>query len=125
MKRLPMAFLLLALTIGLCVGPNWFLENSTARMTEQLHRAETALDKNEQDTLRAVVDEFCDTFYTANRVLPLFYPHEKMDAIEESAALLPLLAEKNAAHLAEELARCQYHVEHLRESERLSFTNIF
>ncbi len=125
MKRLPVAFLLLALTVGLCIGPHWFLKNSTARMTDQLHRAKTALDKGEQDTLCEVIDDFCDTFHTANRILPLFYPHEKMDAIEESAAILPLLAKKNAAHLAEELARCQYHVEHLRESERLSLTNIF
>ncbi len=125
MKRLPVAFLLLALTVGLCVGPHWFLKNSTAHMADQLHRAETALNNGEQDVLREVIDDFCDTFRAANRILPLFYPHEKMDAIEESAALLPLLVEKNAAHLAEELARCQYHVEHLRESERLSLTNIF
>lgn len=125
MKRLPIAFLLLALTVGLCVGPNWFLETTTARMTEQLHRAEAALDDEDADTLRAAVDAFCRTFHDANRILPLFYPHEKMDAIEECAALLPLLTEKSAAHLAEELARCQYHVEHLRESERLSFSNVF
>ncbi len=124
MKRLPVAFLLLALTVGLCVGPHWFLERSTTRMADQLHRAKTALDNGEQDTLRNTVEDFCHTFATANRILPLFYPHEKMDAIEESAALLPLLAEKNAAHLAEELARCQYHVQHLQESERLSLTNI-
>jgi hypothetical protein len=124
-KRLPVAFLLLAITVGLCVGPLLFLENTTARMTAQLDRAVTALEENNPATLRAAIDDFCRTFHNANRVLPLFFPHEKMDAIEESAALLPLLIEKNAAHLSEELARCQYHVEHLRESERLSFCNVF
>lgn len=125
MKRIPVALVLLAVTVGLCVGPHWFLERSTTRMARELHRASEAHTAGDDDTVIAAINAFCDAFYEANDLLPLFYPHEKMDAIEESAALLPLLAEKKAAHLAEELARCEYRVQHLKDSERLTLTNLF
>ena len=125
MKRLPVALVLLTITVGLCIGSYLFLETITARMTDQLDRAEAAMNENDAAATSAIINDFCRTFHSANRILPLFFPHEKMDAIEESAALLPLLVQKNAAHLSEELARCQYHVEHLRESERLNLSNLF
>ncbi len=125
MKRLLIAVVLLALTLLLCIAPNFLLEHSTARLLYALEQAERALQHGDRDSAATAVDAFCRDFERDSRRLPLFFPHEKLDAIEESASLLPLLTQQDTAHLAEELSRCRYRVEHLRQSERLTLANIF
>ena len=125
MKRLLIAVALLTLTAVLCVGTHVFLEQATAQMLHTLDTANAALTRGDLDAADEAVQTFCHDFEQKNRVLPLFFPHEKMDAIEESAAQLSSLTQQNTAHLAEELAQCRYHVQHLRQSERLTLTNIF
>lgn len=116
---------LLFLTAALCIGPHRFLEHSTARLLHSLDLADTAVRQNDLPAAASAVTAFCRDFRRDNRRLPLFFPHEKLDAIEESAALLHLLVQQDTAHLAEELSRCRYRVEHLRQSERITLSNIF
>ncbi len=120
------AAVLLALTAALCIGTNRFLEHSTSRLLHSLDRADTAVAQNDLPAATAAITAFCRDFEEDNRRLPLFIPHEKLDAVEESTALLTLLlSQQDTAHLAEELSRCRWRVEHLRQSERLTLTNIF
>lgn len=120
------AVVLLSLTLLLCIGPHYLLEHSTARLLSTLDRAATAVRQNDLPAAAAAVTAFCRDFERESRRLPLFFPHEKLDTIEESASLLALLVQQqDTAHLAEELSRCRYRVEHLRQSERLTLTNIF
>ena len=125
MKRLWIAIALLAFTAVLCTGPNRLLEHSTARLLHSLDSADTAVRQNDLPAAAEAITAFCRDFEQDNRLLPLFFPHEKLDAIEESTVLLSRVVQQDAAHLAEELARCRWHVEHLRQSERLTLTNIF
>lgn len=125
MKRLLIAAALLVLTLLLCIGPNYLLEHSTTRLLHSLDLADRAVEQNDLPAATAAVTAFCRDFEQDNRRLPLFFPHEKLDAIEESTALLSLLVQQDTAHLAEELSRCRWRVEHLRQSERLTLTNIF
>jgi len=120
------AVALLTLTAVLCIGPHLFLEHHTARLLRSLDSADTALQRGDRFAAASAVTAFCQDFEKANRRFPLFFPHEKLDAIEESATLLTLLlSQQDTAHLAEELSRCRYRVDHLRQSERLTLTNIF
>ena len=125
MKRLLIAVVLLVFTAALCIGPNCFLSRSTARLLQTLDAANAAAEQNDLTAATAAVEAFCRDFEQDNRFLPLFFPHEKLDAIEESTALLSLVVQQDTAHLAEELSRCRWRVEHLRQSERLTLTNIF
>ncbi len=117
---------LLAATAALCIGPHYLLEHSVERLLSSLDRADTAVQQGDLPAATAAVAAFCRDFEQDNRRLPLFFSHEKLDTIEESASLLTLLIkQQDTAHLAEELSRCRWRVEHLRQSERLTLTNIF
>ena len=125
MRRLLIAVVLLPITLILCAVPATILEKQTTRMLEQLNTATLALEREDTAATADAIHAFCTDFKEQSRWWALFFPHEKLDAVEESAALLPLLQQKKAAHLAEELARCIYRVEHLQQSERLTLANIF
>lgn len=125
MKRLLIAVALLALTVLLCGGPLWYLEHSTADMLRTLDTAEVALQRGDDAALGDAVSALNADFKRANRILPMFFSHAKTDDIEESVTLLATLTHEQAALLAEELTRCRYRIDHLRQSERLTFSNIF
>ena len=125
MKRLPIAIFLLVLTTLLCILSHQLLKQGTTRLFRSIEAVEIALQQQDHPTaVKAAVtlQRDCERIC---RYLAVFVPREKLDAIESTVTQLLFLIKENAAHSDEELARCRYRVQHLRQSERLLFTTVF
>ena len=120
MKRLLIAVVLSVLTATLCVMCTCTLTQRCTHLTRELDELVLI---NDSDTLYRAATDFADHFQKATDIFPLFLPHDRVEAVVESAVLLPSLTHDTSAFLAE-VTRCRYLLCELMESERLSLKNL-
>ena len=124
MKRLFVAAALLALTVGLCVGSALTLEHHVDRLLTALDEVEDTYRTGGAEAAAAPVTQFAALFSEETRWFPLFLPHDRLDAAEDSAVALPTLLTGEAAAFETELTLCRQRLEQLRDSERLTLENL-
>lgn len=124
MKRLLVAVVLLAFTVALCVGGQITVERRVERLLSALDDAAVVYRTSGADAARPYVDHLLTRVGKETELLPLFLPHEPVDAAAESLCLLPALLNGDEAVFEAEVARCRERLEQLRESERLSVENL-
>lgn len=124
MKRLLIAVALLALTAGLCIGGQITLERRVERLLNALEDVEVVYLADGAQAAHPYVTHLLARIDEETRLLPLFLPHDRVDAVAESACPLPALLDGDAAAFTAQLLCCRDRLEQLQESERLSAENL-
>lgn len=125
MQRLIVAVVLLLAVIGLCVICLTAMNQRIDRLLIQLDKIDA--DILAEDRAAAVRDarQFSKDFKKETALFPTFIPHEHLEPPEESAVLLPALAESDWQAFLAEAVRCRCRLLALRRSEQLTWENIF
>lgn len=124
MKRLLVAVVLLAFTVALCIGSQVTVERRVERLLSALDDVAVVYRTSGAEVARPYVDHLLARMERESALLPLFLPHEPVDAAAESLCLLPALLDGDKAAFEAELARCRERLEQIREGERLTMKNL-
>ncbi len=126
MKRLWIAFLILAAVTALCIGSLFSLRSTIATLREQLTAAETAVKAGDLEdamvktrAFRAGCEKADDTFDVLSR-------HEQTLPLQQSSyRLLTLLEQQAVEEYLLEAAQCRFYLEELLAEEEPLFGNVF
>ena len=125
MKRVWGAGILLAILTALCL---WGISSTDAASQEITLSLEAAREAAQEENWEkaAEISQICRTKW--NRIYPrlcLYISHSKLEAIDQTMALLePLAAEPSKEQLVAELSRCLTQIRMLKESEYPTLENI-
>lgn len=126
MKRVITALVLIVLVVVLCVVSIVMQERSLATLLTMTDDMQKAYDAGDLDTCLQLSNQFVTEYPKRTRFFPFFMRHSDVAAIEDTAAVLPVMLETgNDDHFAIELARCRSQLEHLARMETPTLENIF
>lgn len=125
MNRVWGAGVLLAVLTALCL---WGISSTDAASQEISLSLEAAREAVQEENWEkaAEISQICRTKWNRmHSYLCLYISHSKLEAIDQSIALLePLAAEPSKEQLAAELSRCLTQIRMLKESEYPTIENI-
>ena len=121
MKRVLLAFALLAAVAAGCVLSIMTEKRTTDLLIDMTNRIEEAFDAEEFDRALTLTEEFTEEFTKRTKHFTFFMRHSDVSKI----ITLPILLEAgDHEHFPAELARCRNQLDKLGELELPSFDNI-
>ena len=125
MKRVILAFVLLAAVAAGCVFSIMTEKNTTDLLIGMTGEIEQAFDNEEYDRALELTGEFTQEFTKRTRHFTFFMRHSDITKIEENVIMLPILLEAgDHEHFPAELARCRNQLDKLGDLELPTFDNI-
>ena len=125
MKRVILAFELLAAVAAGCVFSIMTEKNTTDLLIGMTGEIEQAFDNEEYDRALELTGEFTQEFTRRTRHFTFFMRHSDITKIEENVIMLPILLEAgDHEHFPAELARCRNQLDKLGDLELPTFDNI-
>ncbi len=125
MKRVILAFVLLAAVAAGCVFTIMTEKNTTDLLIGMTGEIEQAFDNEEYDRALELTGEFTQEFTRRTRHFTFFMRHSDITKIEENVIMLPILLEAgDHEHFPAELARCRNQLDKLGDLELPTFDNI-
>ncbi len=125
MKRVILAFVLLAAVAAGCVFSIMTEKNTTDLLIGMTGEIEQAFDNEEYDRALELTGEFTQEFTRRTRHFTFFMRHSDITKIEENVIMLPILLEAgDHEHFPAELARCRNQLDKLGDLELPTFDNI-
>ena len=121
MKRVLLAFALLAAVAAGCVLSIMTEKRTTDLLIDMTNRIEEAFDAEEFDRALTLTEEFTEEFTKRTKHFTFFMRHSDVSKIEENVILLEA---GDHEHFPAELARCRNQLDKLGELELPSFDNI-
>ena len=125
MKRVILAFVLLAAVAAGCVFSIMTEKNTTDLLIGMTGEIEQAFDNEEYDRALELTGEFTQEFTRRTRHFTFFMRHSDITKIEENVIMLHILLEAgDHEHFPAELARCRNQLDKLGDLELPTFDNI-
>jgi hypothetical protein len=125
MKRMATAFVLLLASLALCIAGNRIMTNTTGRLISTLSSAETAAMSGDRQQAYTLSRTASQDWQSAHQVLCTFQPHVRLEAIDQTLAILPDLAKsEDLPQFASECARGRILAVNLQEGELPLLQNI-
>lgn len=125
MKRVILAFVLLAAVAAGCVFSIMTEKNTTDLLIGMTGEIEQAFDNEEYDRALELTGEFTQEFTKRTQHFTFFMRHSDITKIEENVIMLPILLEAgDHEHFPAELARCRNQLDKLGDLELPTFDNI-
>ncbi len=125
MKRVILAFALLAVVAAGCVFSIVTETKTTDRLVGMTEEIERAFDDEDFSRALELTEEFTQEFTKRTRHFAFFMRHSDITKIEENVIMLPILLEAgDHEHFPAELARCRNQIEKLGDLELPTFDNI-
>ena len=125
MKRLGVAIALLVVILATGIWGHFLIENACMEMAE-LVKNDCAITVQEQKASEKRAKKLQEEWSKKEKVFAVILPHSELDEIEIN---LKKLTDFQSQNMTEEyikaLNECSNRFEHIAESERLTFQNIF
>lgn len=126
MKRMWIALALLVLTVSSCAVGITYTRSVTARMTQTVSQAKAAQKKGNAAAACRLSEQAKKDWKDAHRVLCVYMVHERLEALDETLAVMPELCRNGAKE--EFLSECDrglMQIAYLNESETPNLENVF
>lgn len=125
MKRLRVAIALLVVILATGIWGHFLIENACKEMAE-IVKYDCAITVQERKTSEKRAEQLQEEWSKKEKIFAVILPHSELDEIEIS---LKKLTDFHSQNMTEEyikaLNECSNRFEHIAESERLTFQNIF
>lgn len=125
MKRLRVAIALLVVILATGIWGHFLIENACKEMAK-LVKYDCAITVQERKTSEKRAEQLQEEWSKKEKIFAVILPHSELDEIEIS---LKKLTDFHSQNMTEEyikaLNECSNRFEHIAESERLTFQNIF
>lgn len=86
MRKMPIAFLILALIIIGWQSENYALARMSENMVDRLDKVTIALEAESFEEAAVHTDEFCDSWLKSESWITMLTPHDEVDEISRNAA---------------------------------------
>ncbi len=126
MKRIWFAIIAFIIMIGLCVSERFITDNITNEITQTINFASDLVKEEKYEEAKVYANKAQDLWKKKQNILFLFTPHDRYNMFEEYINSLDTWLEvENYEQFLVEATKADLNLNHINQSEDLTFANIF
>lgn len=124
MKRIWIAVIILVLVTSLCVWEINAVDVITNNLMSSLELAQSKIDEEDEEIIQ-FVDELNEKWRDDEKLLSVFIPHQRLEAIAQSFSEMSVNAKcDEKSDFLSESEKLKVNLEHLKETELVKLQNI-